>query len=206
MLRLLTDQQEEYVWQYIVSNGVVEPTLQADLHDHCCCLIEHLVIDGFSFTDAFAQVSAELTATRLGNLQSDQSLLLSNPSQQMKKLFYAGLFLTAFFINTGSLFKWMHWPGSGAIMFAGFAILLFLLLPIIATMTLKGFRQNSTIVNVRILAGLAGGSLTAIGWLFKFMSWIPANVFFMSGMVVLNVVFLPLFIYQMYQRSKLNYA
>lgn len=124
----------------------------------------------------------------------------------MKKLFYAGLFLTIFFINTGSLFNWMHWPGAKAIMASGFIMLLFLLLPVIATMTMRGFKTNDTAVNVRIMAGLAGGAFTALGWLFKIMSWMPANLMFMTGMIGLNLVFLPLFIYQLYQKSKLSYV
>lgn len=205
-MRLLTDQQEELVLLYIRLHGVSEPTLEADLHDHLCCLIEEQVVEGTSFCVAYGVVIGQYSPEHLSYLQQQQTLLLTQPSELMKKLFYAVLFLTILFINTGSLFKWMHWPGAGAIMSTGFCLLLFLLLPTVAYMMLRNSKQNATLVNVRIVSGLFFGALMASGWLFKLMHWTGANLMFMVGMIGLNLVFLPLFMYQLYQKSRLTYG
>lgn len=206
MMRLLTDQQEELVLLYIRLHGVSEPTLEADLHDHLCCLIEEQVVEGTSFCVAYGVVIGQYSPEHLLYLQQQQTLLLTQPSELMKKLFYAVLFLTILFINTGSLFKWMHWPGAGAIMSTGFCLLLFLLLPTVAYMMLRNSKHNATLVNVRIVSGLFFGALMASGWLFKLMHWTGANLMFMVGMIGLNLVFLPLFMYQLYQKSRLTYG
>jgi hypothetical protein len=47
----------------------------------------------------------------------------------MKKSIYLIAFITTFTFSTGVMFELFHWPFSGIIMFVGFLLLNFVLLP-----------------------------------------------------------------------------
>ena len=207
MLTLITDQQMQVLEQYVAQHGVTERTLQEDLLDHMCCLVEEAILEGKTFTEAYTIVQQAFPAPDLHTIQQDQTYLLNhNPLTAMKRLFYWVLFLTIFFINTGSLFQLMHWPGAKAIMVSGFVVLLFGLLPITAYQAFRHAANHPPAVVARIAFGLLGGTLAASGWLFKTMHWPTASIQIMSGMLILNCIFLPLFMYQLYQRSRVTFA
>lgn len=207
MMTLITDQQLEVLQHYVSQGGVTEQTLQEDLLDHACCIVEEAVMNGCTFTEAFALVQDALPAPDLKTLQHDQTYLLNlNPLTTMKRLFYWVLFLTVLFINTGSLFQLQHWPGAKMIQTIGFMLLLFALLPIVAFQAFRNSQHHSNLVLARIGFGILGGAIATTGWLFKVMHWPMANLLLLFGMLILNFVFLPLFMYQLYQRSKVTFA
>ncbi len=48
---------------------------------------------------------------------------------QMKKSFYVIAFLTVFVFGIGAMFEFLTWPGRGMVMFAGFLLFNFGLVP-----------------------------------------------------------------------------
>lgn len=57
------------------------------------------------------------------------SYALIRKINRMKKSVYVLGFLTCFLVSTGAMFELFHWPYSGKIMFSGFLLLNFGLLP-----------------------------------------------------------------------------
>jgi hypothetical protein len=78
----------------------------------------------------------------------------------------------------GSLFKIMHWPGSGILLTAA----LFLFFPIaILIAVFKGFGASQNKI-ARILAGLGGYTLS-MAILFKIMHWPNASIILTVGLL-----------------------
>lgn len=118
----------------------------------------------------------------------------------MKRIIYGFGFLAAFLISTGLMFRIMHWPGATILLFVGFTSLLMTMFAI-AGNAMKYFKVNTTMDNVRTLTGIIAGLLIASGNLFKLNYYPSANIQMVTGMCLLNFVFMPLFFYQLYKRS-----
>ena len=118
----------------------------------------------------------------------------------MKRILFAAGFLATFLISTGLLFRNMHWPGQNIILFSGFA---FLFITIIALLfySLRSMKQLSAGYRFRMITGIVSGMLIAAGSMFKILYMPGANIMTFTGMVSLNLLFLPAFFYQLYRRS-----
>lgn len=118
----------------------------------------------------------------------------------MKRILFTAGFLATFLISTGLLFRILHWPGQNIIMFTGFA---FLLMTIIALLfySLRTMKQLSPGYRFRMITGIVSGALIATGSMFKILAYPGANIMTFTGMVSLNLLFLPAFFYQLYRKS-----
>ena len=62
----------------------------------------------------------------------------------MKRTVYLSGFIASFLVSTGVMFKIMHWPYAGMILFSGFTILNFVFLP---TFFYYKYKNSSKILN-----------------------------------------------------------
>lgn len=203
----LSEQQIESLWRLIRRQGIDDLPLAEDLLDHLCCQIETHLDQGMAYDQALDQALYLLAPNGLAELQDLKSFLFTlNPLYAMKKAFYLATFAATFLISNGLLFRHLHWPGTAGLLLSGFLILLIAVLPLSGMMAFRQPSQLSSAEKWRVGLGLVAGAFVAVGMCFKVMHWPGANLSFLVGMVVLNLGFLPLFFYQLYQRSRLAWT
>ncbi len=196
----LTDEQEAIIEERIRS-AISNANLVNDLLDHYCCFIEEQMCNGASFDDAYQLAFQAISPNGIQEIQEELFFLLTFKKQtNMKRLTYGLGFLAAFLISSGIMFRIFHWPFAGFLMSWGFGALLATMLLLIYT-SIKRMPTLPGLVNMRTFAGLIAGLLIASGNLFKLHYWPTANMQMLIGMVVLNVLFLPMLFYHMYQQA-----
>ena len=91
---MVTDDQLFQIQGYLMSEGVTEVSLQEDLVDHFCCLIEGDMQQGISFSAAFEDAKQTVSPEGAGEIQNDLNYLLTIKKKVMlrKLVFVFGFF------------------------------------------------------------------------------------------------------------------
>ena len=196
----LSDEQVTIIENRIRS-AISDDSLGNDLLDHYCCFIEEQMSNGKSFNDAYDMAFQAISPNGIQEIQEELFFLLTFKKQtNMKRITYGLGFLAAFLISSGIMFRIFHWPFAGFLMSWGFGALFTTMLLLIYS-SVKRMPSLPAFVNLRTFAGLIAGLLIASGNLFKLHYWPTANIQMLVGMVVLNVLFLPMLFYHMYQQA-----
>jgi hypothetical protein len=122
--------------------------------------------------------------------------------KEMSQKKQAAIYVVAFFSGTafmaGILFKIMHWPGAGPLLFAGISLITYVLIPLIIVTRTKKIKMSKP----AFLTGLLAMMIFLTGLFFKIMHWPGAIVLLTFGGAVLVVVFIPLFYYSEVRKSE----
>jgi hypothetical protein len=196
---LLQDEHIDTISRKLKDGGIVDARLHADLLDHICCFIEEQGREDFDML--LIQAIHLLAPNGLNEIEEERYFLFHFHKQLTMKriLFFCG-FATTFLFTTGFTFKLMHWPAA-IIFLIGSYLALILTTALIASNAVRNARSHSLAFNVRIFTGVLAAFLIAVGSIFKLLHYPSANIQFVSGVFLLNFVFLPLFFYQLYNQS-----
>jgi hypothetical protein len=198
----LSDNQFKYLEQQLASSGINRQGLLHDLLDHYCCLTEHYMQQGVDFEAAACMALNELAPDGLKAIETDLEFLLTFKFQlSMKRMLFLGGFLASFGQTAYVLFRFMHWPGSNAMLFMACAALFFMVIPALLVELKQSYANFSTQNKIRFLAGLIGITLFGLGSAFKMLHWPVANIQIVLGTVILALIFFPLYFWQQYQKS-----
>ncbi len=94
-------------------------------------------------------------------------------------------------LMAGVLFKVMHWPGAGIVMFSGWIIVILLFLPLLLYAKLMEAETG----NQRLMAwsGIGGLMIAQMSTMFKTFHWPGANILMIVGAILLISIFLPVY-------------
>jgi hypothetical protein len=139
---ILSDVQIEYIANNLEHYGVHETELREDLLDHICTHIEEGESTDFelAYRDALQKFGGQYGVFALQ--QHTFYLVSLQQSQTRRKVLYIAGFIAAFFISSGSIFKFMHWPWASIMLVAGFTVLNLIFLPVFFYHRYK--RENHT--------------------------------------------------------------
>lgn len=197
----LSDEQVDEICQRITSDGVTTTALQSGLLDHYCCYIEDEMNNGTDFEQAYKKAFMAITPNGMHEIEEELFFLMNFKKQtNMKRIIYGTGFVATFLVSMGLLFKTLHWPGATVMMFSGFGALIITMAALLIH-SLQYMDKYSTSYKVRIYSGFLAGLLVSSGSMFKTLYFPTANIQIMLGMLILNLVFLPLFFYQLYKQS-----
>jgi hypothetical protein len=104
---------------------------------------------------------------------------------------------------TGVLFKVMHWPGAGILLFAGWSVILMLFLPLLLFVKLKEAPAGEQGMYVLGIASLMIFELSAM---FKMFHWPGAGILMLLGSILLAGVFLPWFTWVKTKKAEMTTA
>lgn len=198
---LLSDEETEVVYERMAREHLHNPGLAAELLDHVCCVMETAMEQGADFEAAYQQACQAVSPNGFREIEEEVFFLLTFHKQlNMKRILFTSGFITTFLLSFGSLFKLMHWPMATYILLTGFAALLLTL----AGLGVYSFRMAGTLpasYRIRTAAGLLSGLLLTAGSMFKILHYPGASIMLALGMVILNLIFLPMFFYQLYKKS-----
>ena len=197
----LSEKYIEIIEQRILQSGLTNTSLQNDLLDHYCCFIEEQMNDEQDFERAYKTAYSAITPDGAQDIETELILLLTfNKQIGMKRLLYGAGFVAAFCMSIGFLCRMMHWEPANIFIAIGSAALI-LAVVVLLVNTVKYYRVHPVAYNVRVLSGVFAGVLLGAGSIFKVLYFPYANVLNVSGMVMLTLLFLPLFFYQLYKKA-----
>jgi len=197
----LNDNQVTLILDRIIADGVTDTNLQNDLLDHYCCFIEERLSVGDDFESVYKIAFQNITPNGMHEIQQELYFILNfNKQTIMKRIIYLFGFLTVFFISTSILFKTFHWD---------YASVLVLICPFLVVITatilfcnsLKHWKSHSRVYNTRVVTGFLSALLISDGIIFSLNHFPYGHIQVFAGVLLLNLVFLPIFFYGLYKQG-----
>ena len=176
--------------------------LADDLIDHICCEIEFLMSNGEDFNKAYEKVKLQAGISTLKKIEENTKLLIDQKYRRMKTTMKVTGIISLIMLGLATVFKIMHWPGSGIGFVLGFTILAFVFFPlaVFTNYFYSGKKQNLFLH----LSALIGGIVFIIGVQFKVMHWPGAGPMLGMGYLLLLLVFLPTLLIIHVKKAKLK--
>lgn len=190
----LSESQINFIQRDILARGIQLESLQQDLLDHLCCVMENELTAEDDFETFYRQRITYLYKRDLREIEEEtRSLLTFKNYYAMKKIMLLSGGLLAFFLVTGLVLKFLHLPGAAAMLVLGVGLLNFVFLPLLVSLKIRENRSKRE----KLIAGLATlcGMLMSIGLIFKVMHWPGANVLVVTGFGALLLLFLPVYFF-----------
>jgi hypothetical protein len=199
---VLNEEQIDIIRLEIMKGGIVNETLISELLDHYACCIEDVMQQGYSFEEAYKNAYQQITPNGTKEIEEELFFVLTfNQHITMKKVLYSGGFIAASSFNFGFLFRILHWPGAEELFLISAASFILLVAPVWIYLTLKNKVLLSVGDHFRMWVGIVSTFLLSSGFIFKIMHMPGADLQILCGMVLLSLVFFPLFFLRLYRRS-----
>jgi uncharacterized membrane protein len=187
----ISDQQIDYILNDIGARGVEMESLQQNLLDHICCVIENNLEANGDFESFYKKTIQTFYKDALWEIEEETILLLTFKNYYtMKKIMIISGTFSAIVMSIGILFKFMHWPGASACIVLGIVISSLVFLPLL--FTLKAKEKQS--IKDKLILGLAtiSGILISLAILFKIMHWPGANMMGTTFVIIMLALYIPL--------------
>jgi hypothetical protein len=197
---MLNNQQVDMINDRLVSLGLTDDIVRIDLIDHVCTLTEVFMESGDSFESASDKAFAEFKPQEFEQIQELSLYYIHLKQNKMKKAIGIFGIVTSSIILTGVMFKLQYWPGAGMLLVVGLALTGLFVLP---TMAFVGFSKNNSLQStVSYLAGYTAAILACLCALFVLQQWPGGRMLGIAAMVVMCLVFMPLYIIKSYRTSE----
>jgi len=190
----LSEEQIDFICRDIQARGVEMESLQQDLLDHVCCIIEQNLEANGNFEEFYFQTIRRFYKNELKEIEEETLFLLTHKNYYaMKKIMLTSGAFSTIVLSAGILFKFMHWPGAGVLIVAGIVLFSLLFLPLLFTLKV---REKQEIRDKFILtAGVISAILFSLSTLFKLQHWPGANIMGVSAIGIMILLFLPVYFF-----------
>ena len=190
----LSDKQIDHILNDIGARGVEMESLQQNLLDHICCIIEQDLEENGDFESFYQKTIKTFYKDALWEIEEETLLLLTfkNYYTMKKAMIVSGTISTAL-LSMGLIFKFMHWPGASLGILLGIGTLSLVFLPLMFLLKIKEKQNVKDKLTIGI--GAFAGILISLGILFKIMHWPYANIMMTSSLTILLLVFLPFYFF-----------
>lgn len=193
----LTKEQELIIKKEIGRNRNMPKTMQEELHDHFCCVVEEKMKKNIYFETALQEAFEEISPNGLDEIHTETLFLLSphKVSLMRKSVRINGLIflITAPF---GVYFKANHLPASNLIIFLSAACLILGFLPAFFINMYKAEISKHLSAKFKNLAGYLSLSLITIGFVMKLIRTDGAYIAFAIGFVLFCFGFVPFYYFK----------
>lgn len=190
----ISDQQIDYILSDIGARGVEMESLQQNLLDHVCCIIENNLEENGDFESFYKKTIHTFYKHELWEIEEETLLLLTYKNYYtMKKIMINSGIAAATFFIIGSFFKFMHWPGASILIMLGMIIGTLIFLPLIF-LTKKSETAESR-GKLVLGIGVINGILFCAYSLFKVMHWPYASNLWFITLGLFSFVFIPLYFF-----------
>ncbi|HTD97778.1 MAG TPA: hypothetical protein VK668_00760 [Mucilaginibacter sp.] len=203
-MQQLNDGQVMIILNRIIADGVIDNDLQNGLLDHYCCFIEEMLLTGADFESAYNTAFRAITPNGMHEIQEELYFILNyNQQTNMKRIIYLSSFLTVFCISSVIMFKTMHWPGASILFTIAFVLVIATAI-ILFSNSIKHWKSHTAGYNVRVVTGFMSALLISVGAIFKSLQYPTAAIQIVAGVLLLNLIFLPMFFYHLYRGEIIN--
>lgn len=188
----ISEKQIDFILNDISARGIEMVSLQQNLLDHICCIIEHNLEEDGDFESFYSSTITSFYKQELREIEEETiNLLIHKNYYVMKKIMLVSGSLSASIMTLGILFKFMHWPGASALILLGILLLSLVFLPLLFVLKAKEKKESKDKIIIG-LGALASISLS-LGVLFKIMHWPFANILCISALMIMVFLFLPIY-------------
>ena len=190
----LSDQQIDYILNDIGARGVEMDSLQQNLLDHVCCIIENNLEANGDFESFYKQTIKTFYKDELWEIEEETLLLLTYKNYYaMKKIMITSGTIAAIAFTTGSTFKIMHWPGSSPLILLAMFCSSFIFLPLYFLFKTRETEGKAN--KILIAVGTMNGILFCVSSLFRIMHWPGNQVLWLTTIGMMGLVFIPLYFF-----------
>lgn len=188
----LSNKQIDYILNDICARGVEMESLQLNLHDHVCCIIEQNLEENGDFESFYQKTIKTFYKDELWEIEEETLLLLTYKNYYaMKKIMITSGTFSAATMILGILFKFMHWPGASVLLILGIGTSSLIFLPLLFILKSKDRQQTKD--KIILAFGVLSGILLSLSILFKIMHWPYSMILGYSAVISLGLILLPLF-------------
>lgn len=190
----ISEAQIDFILDDISARGIGMESLQQNLLDHICCIIEHNLEEDGDFERFYQQTVSTFYKSELKEIETETiNLLIHKNYYTMKKIMLGSGAFSVLALTIGIVLKFMHLPGAAVCIVLGIISLSFIFLPLM--FTLKAKEQQSKNDKIITAIGTFAAILISLGILFKIMHWPGANVMCTLALGIMLVVFLPVYFF-----------
>jgi cation transport ATPase len=194
-MQQLNDEQVIIILNRIKADGVTDNNLQNALLDHYCCFIEEILVTSGDFELAYNIAFQAITPNGMHEIQEEFHFILNyNQQTIMKRIIYLSSFLTVFCISTAVMFKAVHWPGAAILIQTAFILVIINAVTLFSN-SIKHWRSHTAGYNLRAVTGFIAALLISVGAIFKSFHYPTGGIQIVTGILLLNLIFLPMFFY-----------
>jgi len=198
----LTSEQEDIIKVTVESKGIQLPSLQDDIIDHLCCVVESQLGKGKEFDQLLEEAIADIAPHGLEDIQR-QTIFLLNAKRIiiMKKLMYSIGFLGALSLTAGIVFKLFWYPGANIFFTIGIVTLLLIFIPLVAFDRYKVAISKTLSERLKIVLGAVAAIIAGLTGVFKMLHLQGADILLGVTAIVFGFGFLPFLFFTMYKKS-----
>jgi hypothetical protein len=190
----LTEEQIAFILEDIRRRGVETESLQQNLLDHVCCILEEELPPGEDFHAFYQKVITRFFTAGLREIEEETRLLLTFKNYYaMKKLMSLTGIISSLAITAGAVFKVNHWPFAGMLLFAGIGTFALVFLPLMVVLKLKESKERRE--KWMIALAVTVGAAIATGILFRLMHWPGSHLLTSGSLAFLMLIYIPLFFF-----------
>jgi hypothetical protein len=203
----LSDNQIDFILDDIKKKGIQIESLQQNLLDHICCIIENEMSESDDFNKYYSTTIQKFYKNELFEIEQETNDLLTFKNFYfMKKVLILSGIATASSFVLGSIFKIMWWPGANILFVMAIALTSLLFLPLLFIL------KNKELKNVQeklvLASGIIVGILYSIAILGSVMHWQMAKpgTFWLITIGFSFFIFIPLYFFNGIKKAdaKLN--
>lgn len=199
-MAMLNEREVNIINDQLVSYGLSDDMIRLDLIDHVCTLTELFMEKGQSFEAASKMAFAEFKPQEFEEIQELSLYYINLKQNKMKKAVGILGIATSLMIVVGVGFKLEHWPGANITITMGLLITSFILLPLMAYVSYN--KTNSSQAKFTHFSGYLAAVLNCVAFIFIMQHWPGARALSILGMVILCLVFMPLYAIKSYKTSE----
>lgn len=196
----LKQNQVDSIYDLLLTHGVNYESLQLDLLDHICCMVEQKMDNGLEFEESLSLSTQEFGLSNLSEIQEATFHLLTLKLNKMKKIVGIIAILTAACVMLGISLKMIGSLGAGVLLFLGFSSAALIVFPSMMFLDLKN--SIGHLQKTATASAYSAGILLSVAILFKFMHWPGFYVLYYIGLALLVLVFLPLYTLRSYKTNE----
>lgn len=187
----ISEQQIDFILNDISARGVEMESLQQNLLDHICCIIEHDLEENGDFESFYQNTVKRFYKDALWEIEEETLRLLTfkNYYTMKKTMIVSGTFSAAA-MSIGIFFKFMHWPGASVLIILGIAVSSLVFLPLL--FTLKAKEKQQTKDKITLAIATVAGTLVSLSVLFKVMHWPGANLMGTIFVAIMVLLYIPI--------------
>ena len=190
----LNDQQIDYILSDIGARGVEMESLQQNLLDHVCCIIENNLEANGDFESFYKQTIKTFYKDELWEIEEETLLLLTYKNYYaMKKIMITSGAIAATAFITGSIFKTLHWPGSVPLILLAMFCSSLIFLPLYFLFKTRETEDKAN--KILIAIGTINGILFCVSSLFRIMHWPGNQIMWLATIGMMGLVFIPLYFF-----------
>src|SRR6185369_9662924 len=184
----LSEEQINYISADIEKRGIEMESLQQDLLDHICCVIEEGLEENGDFEKFYSSVIKTFYKNELSEIETETNNLLTNKNYYtMKKAMVFSGISSAVVLSLGIILKFLHAPGSAPCIILGVFIFSFIFLPLIFALRIK--EKEKTKDKFIIGLGVLPAILISLSFVFRIQHWPGAMIMLYLGIAILLLLF-----------------